>query len=628
MDSLLPFNETVKTLNQSVSYVLEEFLFFFRSKFYCESYIISVRDRHSGVITETCNKKMGQSTSTETNNLQNDITNTFSTKKSILLHYNNKAVKQFTRLELLSFRDRIGKMSLLEPLSDENIINWLNIPKDNEHIIITTLKMIRVYSNFPFINSPLKEITGIGLLKTILLLDRDKFTKFVGEGNYSYLTLLFISLATEITPHILSKSSKNVPSDNEDPENNVVNFKEIIQNYDNIQLEKLSISSDSLLAFLQWMLIIWQLVPNDNSIIDATEISQDMVKHKLVCLNILRTMQYKNSNNITHTQFVNTISIYLPNLWKPISTLFKHLLYKTSELEDSPSPRISFQETDLMTKDLLSLLSLMIAQNHLVINNIQKLYVGGEYGFSMRSFQSKVFKWLAPTILLISGMRISDDIEYAKQKNPRYNKFLEEYTTLKADEQSIDRSLLKKRKVIFAVIIKEPWKVTNKDQFGGEGTTIYQLSPWIDVYKATKPNIVYFNTNGGGIGIGNAQPIIKPTYKKYVPGNVSLTLDNSLEFGVFRHIGYGGVINPGLLNCIDEAHSTHTNIFEIRFLIKQVEVWGCGGEKELAEQIKRLEWEEAEAKRRQQINLKSLGEDRALLEMAGLVGQHRSGGSM
>lgn len=571
---------------------------------------------------------MGQSTSIETDSLKNNVANTLNTKESILLYYDNKAVKEFRKLELSSFKEKIGKVSLSEPLSDEDVISWLNIPKDNAGLIITTLKMVRVYSNFPFINSPFKEITGIGLLKTILLLDKDKFTKFVGYGNYNYLTLLFISLATEITPSKLNKSSRNILSNNENLENSPINFKEIIQNYDNVQLNQLSISNENLLPFLQWLLIIWDLVPNDNSIIDVIEINRNMESYKPICLNILRTINSKNSNNITKNQFVNAISMYLPNLWKPLSILFKHLLYKTDELEISSSLRITFQETDLMTKSLASLLTLMIPQDQFIINNIQKLYIGGEYGFSMRSFQSKVFKWLAPTILLISGLRILDGTEYAKQKNPRYNKFLEEYEILKNDRQFIEKSLLKKRKVIFAVIIKEPWKITNKGQFGGKGTTIYQLSPWIDIYKATKSDIVYFNTNGGGIGIGNEQPIIKPTHKKYVPGNVSLTLDNSLEFGVFRHIGYGGAISPGLLSCIDEVHSNHANIFEIKFLIKQVEVWGCGGEKELAEQIKSLEWEEAEAKRRQQINLKSLGEDRALLEMAGLIGQHRSGGSI
>lgn len=177
---------------------------------------------------------MGQSTSIETDSLKNNAANTLSTKKSILLYYDNKAVKEFTKFELSSFKEKIGKVNLSEPLSDEDIISWLNIPKDNAGLIITTLKMVRVYGNFPFINSPLKEITGIGLLKTILLLNKDKFTKFVGYGNYNYLTLLFISLATEVTPSKLNKSSRNILSNNKNLENNPINFKEIIQNYDNV----------------------------------------------------------------------------------------------------------------------------------------------------------------------------------------------------------------------------------------------------------------------------------------------------------------------------------------------------------------------------------------------------------
>lgn len=233
---------------------------------------------------------------------------------------------------------------------------------------------------------------------------------------------------------------------------------------------------------------------------------------------------------------------------------------------------------------------------------------------------------MAPSILLIGGMRITDDQEYATTKNPRYKKFLEEYPRLKdKDQHIIDPCSLNRRKLLFAVYVNEPWKVTNKELFGDLKTTVVQLSPKQELFKAVRTGNVYFNTLGGGIGVGCAQPVIKPNGKKYFPGNVSLTIDSSLEFASFRHVGYGGAISPGtLMTKLEEEKTT----FEYKFIVQDVEVWGCGGEKELQEQIKQWEWEEAEAKRRQRINLQSIGEDRALLEMAGLVGQHQSGGSM
>lgn len=572
---------------------------------------------------------MGQAASNESNTLSGDSNQKLS-RDDMRLFFDNKALKQFTPLELFSFKDKIGKDDLLQTVSDESIINWLSIPIDNDYLIKLVLNMIRVYSNFPFLTSSTGDITGVGLLKTILLLDKERCHKFIGNKSYDQLTLLFISLALHETKS--SNIATNVDAESANAMDGTrFDYKKIVKNYDNVSLNDLTVDSKYVLQFVQWVLIVWHYVPRENSIVDSKEISNHWGEYKTMASNILRNMNYCHTNNnlIAHDEFVNVISTFLPNFLTPLSDLFKHFLYKETELKDHSLFRINFDDTKLMTKELMSVLTLMIPSTYFPITKIQKLYVGRESGFSMRSLQSKVFKWLAPSILLVSGMRIVDDTEYGENKNSRYTKFLDEYSKLKEEDQNVDESLLKKRKVIFAICIKEPWKVTNKDQFGGEGTTIYQLSPWIDTYKAKRPNAIYFNTIGGGIGIGNEQPIIKSKSKKFQPGNVSLTLDNSLEFGVFRHIGYGGTINPGLLDTIHkDKENTHQQSFELRFLIQDVEVWGCGGEKELAEQIKQLEWEEAEAKRRQHVNLKSLGEDRALLEMAGLVGQHQSGGSV
>ena len=61
-----------------------------------------------------------------------------------------------------------------------------------------------------------------------------------------------------------------------------------------------------------------------------------------------------------------------------------------------------------------------------------------------------------------------------------------------------------------------------------------------------------------------------------------------------------------------------------------MEVWGCGGDEEAQKQRAAWAWEEREAAARRNVNLgKDIEADRALLEMAGLVGNHgASGGSM
>lgn len=126
-------------------------------------------------------------------------------------------------------------------LSEENIIKWLYIQKQNEFLIMANLKMyMRFYSSFPFINFQLNEITGISLLGTLLLLDRNKFNNFMGSKNFNYLFLLFISLATDYTPHTLNKL-ENSPDNNKNLEGTLISLEKkifkttIIFNLDNYQ---------------------------------------------------------------------------------------------------------------------------------------------------------------------------------------------------------------------------------------------------------------------------------------------------------------------------------------------------------------------------------------------------------
>jgi hypothetical protein len=63
--------------------------------------------------------------------------------------------------------------------------------------------------------------------------------------------------------------------------------------------------------------------------------------------------------------------------------------------------------------------------------------------------------------------------------------------------------------------------------------------------------------------------------------------------------------------------------------VHEVEVWGCGVESARGEQRRAWEYERTEAERRQNLRVREdLDMDRALLEMAGIIGSNRSGGSV
>lgn len=547
----------------------------------------------------------------------------FTSNQEIMQFFNRRALSFFTVPELAAFKSRLNGKSLESIIRSEDLTEWLHLPSDNLLLCETIYEFVRVLSNFPLMKDAFEDVTGIGLLKAILLTNPAKCHKYVGLKSYNYLKLLFIALSTKKS--VKEQSSSSSATSLEDGESS----NSLLRSYNSISVDDLSLPASSLVQLLAWLLLLTAYCPTSNSKFPEDLAYVEWGTFRLAATNLLRTMNKEIISNVdSHTvkfeQFSDAITTVMPNIFKALQNVMEHLLYQEEDLVASPvSSASSFVTSKLMTQAVLAQLKTALS-NELTFAKLQKLYVGKESGFSMRSLQAKVFKWEAPTLLMISGKAIQNDEDFA-QKNPRYRNFLSKYPKLKERDQHLNEIQKNRSKVVFAVYIPEPWKTTNKDYFSGVGTTIVQLSPTQDVFKAVRNDIMYFNTLGGGIGIGDNQPLIKNGFKSYSPGNVSLTIDSMLEFAAFRHVGYGGTISPGMLL----THNHHEDEpFEIKFMIQDVEVWGSGGKEELEEQYKKWQWEEAEAKRRQNINLRSFGEDKALLEMAGIIGHSQSGGSM
>ncbi|QEU61322.1 Rtc5 [Kluyveromyces lactis] len=572
---------------------------------------------------------MGQSTSKEH---ESDRTNESTPKgESLMDFFNDRCLKQLTTAELISFKNNIpeGK-ELNDYVEVSDISRMYYIPKDNAVMLSVFMNMFHTLANFPLLQDSYERVTFKTLLKATLLLVKERGIKYTDWKKYDDLKMLFITLSLE-------KNIKAEPFTDSSALSDCKDWKRVIRSYNGIDFDELKVNANNLLHFLALILALSRCCILNNCKIDNDVLAKSLEDFKHQALNIIRTMNPEIismseclDSSITYTEFSKTVNDVAPNLLNPLKMLVEHVLYMDRDLVDADVLQPISNPTKIVNESELSQLATFLPKE-IVFSRFQKLYVGRESGFSMRSFQSKVFKWMAPTILFVEGMRIRDedneDGDAYAVKNPRYRNFLREYGKLKSEDQHLDTLSKKKRKLLFAVCIRDPWKVSNKDLFGDSSTKIIQLHPRQEIFDADpfKTGNVYFNTVGGGIGIGNSQPIIKANGKKYFPGNVSLTIDSSLEFGIFRHLGAGGSFKPGRLI---SGRGEERNSFEYRFIIQDVEVWGCGGEKELEEQVKQWQWEEAEAKRRQKINLQSMGEDRALLEMAGLVGQHQSGGSI
>lgn len=262
------------------------------------------------------------------------------------------------------------------------------------------------------------------------------------------------------------------------------------------------------------------------------------------------------------------------------------------------------EESKLMTLPILTELETFCPFS---LGNCRNLYTGLKHGFSIKLLEYRVLNWRAPTILLVQGTIGGTGMKFNKfeRKIPK--------TGTPLNDKIIEGS-----KVLFGVAINAPWRKSAKTLFGDDQTCIFQIKPYLNVFPAKKMGIANCYLNNSGVGFGSDIP----NGEKLTPGNVSLIIDGNLEFAVFRHLlKKGGLFHHG--KAFEEPP-----LFETLFSVKEIEVWGVGSDEVFKEQEESWAWEEKEAERRNRVNLKSLGEERAFLEMAGLVGQGGLGGSV
>ncbi len=343
----------------------------------------------------------------------------------------------------------------------------------------------------------------------------------------------------------------------------------------------------------------------------------------------------EKSPGITFTQFGQVLPTSFPYLFNGLNPLFEHFLFSKnldlSKRKDgvvtpvpatlAPPPLLQ-DKGQILNLDILSQLSFFIDGNDL-FRRLRLLYSGADAGYSMGSFETKVFNWHAPTILLVSGTRLDN----TKSRRGSEGVFYDSLPPKRFPNGSTpDRDRL-----VFGALVRQPWRVTNKECFGADDTILFQLAPIHDVFSASSMNKNYAAFTKApaahpGISFGSPPPSTSSS-SRYASlrhlGPISLALDSSFEFGVFNHdfTSRGGAFLTSVSRKFD---------FQERFSIDDIEVWGCGGDEEARIQKERWEWEarEAEARRRVNLGTGDIAADRALLEMAGLIGSNRSGGSM
>lgn len=572
-------------------------------------------------------------------------------------------------------------LAFLLQLSNEKDKDVGSVHESFSYVVALLYESFKVLGKLPFLRDSLdsyhdSQLT-LGSLLASSVVHLGRFRRVVQD--YDYLKLVFISFAIgcqkpappneksvdpeklvhTVDEQYVVEAVKLPPHHLEDTNIDTTSRRikwstfKTLQNYDEIEIEALEIPAYDLVQLFTLLLIISSVTEKGhaemqkqlqrNLLAKWTEfeasalsllkyIRIDITNHNLKTASI-RYDQFKEAMDTGMREF---ISLNMAKLFK--YGLLSSIVADPDDNDEKAEPEKpkghKFQETRLVTDATIALLTVLLQNSgvraSISTQNLVELYNGSNTGFSIRSLELKIFKWQAPTIFLISGKRLKSK---TMAINKRYQQFDAEFPRFFRSTEDPNKSWQTDQdRVTYAVYVNEPWRHSNKKNFGDVSTAIMCLLPRYDFFTSKhdpviEGKLIYFNNLGMGVGFGNDQPVNKNNVRKYLPGSISLTVEANLEFGVFRHIVNASANSAAYFNK-SEQQTAQTEDYEDRFMITDLEVWGVGSTKELDEQKKQWEWEEKQAKARQSVNIRNMGEERAFLEMAGLVGGHAQGGSM
>ncbi|KAF5708490.1 restriction of telomere capping 5 [Fusarium globosum] len=579
--------------------------------------------------------------------------------------------KCFTSLELYSLRDVFKSLAdqqdSVKYLKEDTIARYLEIP-DILGTSPVIFQMVSYIGAFPFLQDAPVVLEFQRMIMVVVIMT-ERYRTVLARGSSDRTKLLFKSLAVfdrkmseagahPDTPHIAPIESKDdkekatsrmagfavdaAGDEDEDGEDDdlvltafeLLDIKDAVDQGHAPVFHGATIPTDNFRKLIMLLLLAAPLDPQESlSMYSSRVVGQELEGLRGAAESILASfVNAETSTGIKYNHFRTIIPVICPHIFRGFNGLFERFLFSqnldfSKHQNDTPATTSSQKVAqplltdtgEILNQNTLSQISFFLPGTDL-FRRVRLLYSGNDAGFSMGSFQTKVFNWQAPTLLLVSGTRLGDEPEGGQ-------------------ESSFAASLPPKRfphgsksdRLTFGVYVREPWKHTHRECFGDSETTLFQLEPIHDVFPASTINKDYVTFTKAPahhpmMSFGCPHPHPSQAHRKADMlrlGPVSLLLDDSFEFAVFNHdfTSRGGAFHSSVVRKYD---------FQDRFQIESLEVWGCGGDKEAQAQAEKWAWEEREAEARRKINLGNgdIEADRALLEMAGLIGGNRSGGSM
>ncbi|KFH44848.1 Restriction of telomere capping protein-like protein [Hapsidospora chrysogenum ATCC 11550] len=591
--------------------------------------------------------------------------------------------KCFTPLEFYSFQDVFKNLAdqqgSVRYLKEDTIARFLEIP-DILGSSPVIFQMVSYLGAFPFLDEAPVVLEFPHMIMVVVILT-ERYKTVLAKGVTDRNKLLFKSLAvydrkaaeagsslpapegtsgeeakapaTPSAPGFTIDKAVDEPDEDDDDDLVLTAFElldidEAVKQGDQPKFHGAMIPTDNFRKLVMLLLLVAPLGPQESlSQYSGRVIGDNLESLRATAENIVAAfVDVEDSPGIKYNRFRTVISALVPNVFVGFNGLFERFLFskdldfskrkqqdekpkeeeeqeEEEEEEEEELPKMAqplvLKNGEILHEHTLAQISFFLPGSSL-FRRVRLLYSGNDAGFSMGSFQTKVFNWRAPTILLVRGSRIGDipdggqEVSFAERLPPK--RFPDG---------------CKGEQLTFGVYVKEPWKHTHKECFGDAETVLFQLEPIHDVFRASTINTDYVSftkppANEPVLAFGSPHP--RPSKSSRRNGNlslgpVSLVLDDSFEFAVFNHdFGTrGGAFHTSPIRKYN---------FQDRFQIESLEVWGCGGDEEAQAQAASWAWEAREAEARRKINLGTgdIDADRALLEMAGLIGANRSGGSM
>lgn len=594
------------------------------------------------------------------------------------------AKKCFTPLELTHFKDVFRTLADdqdgIHHWKEETLCRFLVIP-DALGPGPVIYQMATYLGAFPFPSLAPSILTIEAMLKVVVIMT-ERYGRILKRGKADRNKLLFRSLAVfdrrmssvheKPSPEVLSdlreesasveesptKASRSHPAgfsidepanDEEDEDDDELALAALdsldaieVFKYDqraDTKIHHAQIPTDNFKKLIMLLLVIAPLDAQENLSSHAQQLTEarlDALHRVADC--ILWSFTPEQNGGIFYHSFNTIVPASLPYMFDGLNPLFENFLFsknidlsrRTKSSSPVPvssstigqAPDIQFEpllsrEGEILNLSTLSQLSFFFKGDS-IFRRLRPLYAGGDAGFSIGSIEQKVLNWRAPSILLVAGTRLPSIPQGSQERA-----FAETLPPKRFPDGASGNSTL--GRVVFGAYLDVPWKQTYKEAIGGTGMLLFQLEPIHEVFRASTINKDYLTFTKSGISFGSPPAHSKPIsgLSSHVAlGPVSLMLNESLEFGVFTHDSTGGgSFHPSKSRKYD---------WQDRFEIESVEVWGCGGEEEAQRQKAAWAFEEREAEARKHLKLgKDIEADRALLEMAGLIGNHNaSGGSM